>query len=123
MKPEDSWFQQTYPDLTKTMAYFVRVWLARGPPVAGAWRAQATIPREPRAWDAHRGGWFCLQPAISRHHEDGWQETRNLMLNPRNADHSPLTSEGKPARIRSIAGAQSVGQVVDGQRGRVRSTC
>ena len=107
LKGEDTWFQRTYPDLTgKTMAYFsFEFGLHEAIPMYAGGLGVLSGDHLKGASDlgmpivgigfVYNQGYFS-----QRITEDGWQETRNLMLNFEEMPIIPLlTTEGKPAMI------------------------
>jgi starch phosphorylase len=107
LKGEDTWFQRTYPDLTgKIIAYFsFEFGLHEALPVyagglgvlAGDYMKGASEVGMPlvAVGFVYNQGYFS-----QRITEDGWQETRNLMLNFEEMPIIPLlTVDNKPAMI------------------------
>ena len=107
LKSEDTWFQRTYPDLTdKTIAYFsFEFGLHEALPVYAGGLGVLSGDHLKGASDmgmpvvavgfVYNQGYFS-----QRITEDGWQETRNLMLNFEEMPIVPLlTAEKKPAMI------------------------
>lgn len=107
LKSENTWFQRTYPDLTgKTIAYFsFEFGLHEALPVYAGGLGVLSGDHLKGASDmgmplvgvgfVYNQGYFS-----QRITEDGWQETRNLMLNFEEMPITPLiTTDGKPAMI------------------------
>jgi len=107
LKAENTWFQRTYPDLvSKTIAYFsFEFGLHEALPVYAGGLGILSGDHLKEASDLGMPlialGFIYNQGYFSQHiTEDGWQETRNLVLN---FDEMPVTpmidAQGKPAMI------------------------
>ena len=133
LKSEDTWFRRTYPDLTeKTIAYFsFEFGLHEALPVYAGGLGVLSGDHLKGASDMGMPivavGFVYNQGYFTQHiTEDGWQETRNLMLNFEEMPIVPLLTGEKQTGddFCGPAGAQSVGPIVDGPAwGGCRSTC